>query len=83
MLKVAIIILNYQNYEDTIKCVNNLLNFTNIQLQIVIVDNFSTNKSFFILNKIYANNSNVDVIQTNNNGGYSSGNNFRYKIYTK
>lgn len=42
--KVAIIILNWNGWEDTIECINSLINLTYPNFSIVIVDNGSTNE---------------------------------------
>lgn len=79
MLKqLAIIILNYNEYEETQKCINNLIQKAIVN-KIIVVDNRSTNNSYDILRKKYINEYNIDVIQTEKNGGYSYGNNFGMK----
>lgn len=71
-----VLILNYQSYEDTINYVGNLQEQENIDLHILIIDNCSPNKSFDILKSRFQNIQNVEVIQSEKNGGYSYGNNF-------
>lgn len=44
--------------------------------KIIIVDNHSVNQSFEVLKDTFINVDKVDVIETNDNGGYASGNNF-------
>lgn len=75
---MAIIILNYENYEITIKCVEQLLDI-GVKHQIIIVDNYSSNNSFEILEEKYADVDNIKVVMTNRNGGYSYGNNYGIK----
>ena len=50
--EIACIILNYNNYEDTIKCVDNILKM-NCMVDIVIPDNNSNNDSCCVLEKKY------------------------------
>lgn len=71
--ELALVVLNYNSYAMTIKCVDQLLSFS-AGFHIVIVDNMSTDESY---NKLveYYDTFNVDVIETNYNGGYSAGNN--------
>ncbi|WP_175990105.1 glycosyltransferase [Bacillus sp. Marseille-Q1617] len=76
--EIVIIILNYSNYNLTKNAVNNLL-LNAIKYPIVIVDNNSPNESYSILKDYYSDNTNIHVIQTKNNGGYSKGNNFGIK----
>ena len=72
----GIIILNYNNYELTIKCVENLLNLE-LKAKILIVDNKSPNESFSILKDHFKDR--IEVIQTSQNKGYSSGNNYGFR----
>lgn len=74
--KLGIVILNYNNWDDTFECVESLLNFIDIDTtNIYIVDNNSkTSPNFEFLNKILSFN-NIKIIYTKVNGGYSSGNN--------
>ncbi len=50
---VYIILLNYNNYTDTIECFESLLNITYQNYRIVIVDNYSPNASVFQLRKYF------------------------------
>ena len=76
--KLAIVVLNYNKYEDTIKCVKQLIN-SQKTIYIVIVDNASTNNSFDILLSEFRNEENVSVIRNSANVGYAAGNNFGFK----
>ena len=51
MAKVTVLILNYQSYIDTINYVKNIQNQKKININILIVDNFSLNDSYNILLK--------------------------------
>lgn len=46
--QLAVIVLNYGNYQDTIDCVRSLLNQDYSSLHIVIVENGSKNESLKI-----------------------------------
>lgn len=72
--ELAIIVLNYKDYNMTIDCVNNLKGL-NINSKIVVVDNNSPNDSFEILSNELAGLDNVFIISSEKNGGYSYGNN--------
>lgn len=76
-MRTAIIILNYNSENDTIKYVKTLENYKCIN-KIVVVDNNSTSENATQRLKELENNK-VDVIQTDKNGGYSYGNNFGLK----
>lgn len=72
--ELAIVILNYKNYEMTMECVDKLLS-NDFKFNIVIVDNNSPNESFEKLKKKYQNIDFLSVIENNNNSGYAAGNN--------
>ena len=78
---LALIILNYNSFLDTVSCVDKLMNFE-MGYHIIIVDNCSTDESFRVIYERYNNYNNIDVIETSFNGGYSYGNNYgiRYAI---
>lgn len=74
MNNLGIVILNYRNYNLSMKCLDNLLSLK-VGAYFVIVDNNSQNDSYEHLLSKYKNIDNVDVINTSFNGGYSYGNN--------
>ncbi|MGR2767996.1 glycosyltransferase [Photobacterium ganghwense] len=78
--KLAVIILNYIDYEQTMLCVNDYLSQRNINMHLVVVDNDSPNDSYSKLSTVYASYDNVSVINSGYNGGYSYGNNFGLKF---
>lgn len=67
------VILNYNDYETTKKCVNIIKDFQCID-KIIIVDNCSSDNSYSRLLELRSNK--IDVIQTSSNGGYGYGNNY-------
>ena len=71
---VIYIILNYNDYKTTIQCIENVKKYTTIVSKIIIVDNCSTDESFYELCKL--NDHNIEVIKSSYNGGYGAGNNF-------
>lgn len=75
-MKFGIVILNYLNYQDTIDCVNSLLiDISELNIPIVIVDNNSNNDSIDKLKAVFASIDNIDILKTVNNLGYAKGNN--------
>ena len=77
MDKVCIVILNYNNFEDTIECVQSLRSAINSEkYKIVIVDNASTNDSVSKLNNVL---SPIEIIVSSENRGYAHGNNIGIK----
>lgn len=73
-MKVAVIVVNFNDCEDTINYVSKISNYQVIE-RIVVVDNGSTAvDEMKCLNKIA--NEKVWVVQSDKNGGYNYGNNF-------
>lgn len=70
--KVSIVILNWNNYEDTIECIESLEEISYRNFEIIIVDNGSTNDSEKILRKKFGS---YEFIQTGKNLGFTGGNN--------
>ena len=82
MEKIMIILLNYNNYRDTIECINSIKQNTsenNFIYEIVVVDNKSTNESLSELKKIEG----ITLIQASENAGFSAGNNIGIKYAIK
>jgi GT2 family glycosyltransferase len=79
---VTVVLLNYQEFSDTIDFVKKIKQQKGINLQILIVDNHSPNNSFNILLDTFKKDVTIDVIQTISNKGYATGNNFGF-LYLK
>lgn len=78
MEKIMIILLNYNNYRDTIECINSIKQNTsenNFIYEIVVVDNKSTNESLLKLKEIEG----ITLIEACKNEGFSVGNNIGIK----
>lgn len=78
MDKIAIILLNYNNYRDTIECITSIkenIDINNFKFEIIVVDNKSTNESIDRLKKVDG----ITLIQANENAGFSAGNNLGIK----
>lgn len=76
IVKSAIIILNYNSEQDTIRFVNEIKDFNSLD-KIIVVDNLSPNGDFENLKSLE--NDKIDVIKSERNGGYSYGNNYGIK----
>lgn len=76
MSRVGIVILNYNDYQTTSKLLNKIHNYKYIN-NIIVVDNNSSDNSYNKLIKYK--NKNIDIIKTDNNKGYSYGNNIGIK----
>lgn len=77
---VAFIILHYMALEETIACVESILNNVVGEKKIVVVDNASPNGSIDGLREKYEKHPDVDVLETGDNLGFAKGNNFGYKF---
>lgn len=77
--KCSSIILNYNSIKDTKELVNDLQKNNEID-KIVIVDNNSTDDSFVRLKRNFRDYKDVFIIKTNENLGYSYGNNYGAKF---
>lgn len=75
-MKIAMIILNYNSEQDTVRLVNEIKEFDLLN-KIIVVDNLSTTDNFDNLKKLE--NDKIDIIMSERNGGYSYGNNYGIK----
>jgi GT2 family glycosyltransferase len=80
-----IIVLHYNAYQDTIDCLESILNLSSKYYEIVLVDNASTDLSLNSIQKWIIDNScdSIKILKSNNNGGYSTGNNLGIKYASK
>ena len=72
---IGIVVLNYRTPEKTIECVDSILKYTKKKFRIYVVDNHSEDGSLDRLKGYYINFSHICIISSNENGGYSKGNN--------
>jgi len=77
--KLGLVILNYNSYQHTIRCVNSILYHYGKEITIVIVDNHSSGIDLTILTETYSSHPEIVILETGFNGGYSSGNNIGLK----
>lgn len=75
MARVAVVVLNYLNYKDTIECVDSILNMQYDICGVIIVDNGSDNNSVDKLRKKYKGTKGIHLIASKINKGYARGNN--------
>nr|WP_314622256.1 glycosyltransferase family 2 protein [uncultured Noviherbaspirillum sp.] len=72
---VCIIILNWNNYHDTVSCIQSLRQMSFFDYQVVVVDNGSSNESVEMLESI----DNIHFIKNEKNLGFAGGNNVAMK----
>ncbi len=75
-MKNCVVVLNYNDYENTELFLSSISEYDSVDF-IVVVDNNSTDNSFFKLKKFES--SSVAVVSADKNGGYGYGNNFGFK----
>ena len=76
MKNFAVVVLNYNTYDDTLACIDSIKRYTEYSsYQIYVVDNASPDKSGSLLAKKYAGDDRVSVIVSESNLGFSGGNN--------
>lgn len=81
MYKFSFVILHYETINDTIECINSILNnIEYIEYEIIVVDNASKNKSGIQLKELYKGNSKIHVLINLENIGFAKGNNIGYKF---
>lgn len=74
--KVAVVILNYNTFEDAVICVDSIKNLTKgVAYKIYLVDNASPDGSGKQLDEKYGDDLDVEVIISESNRGFSGGNN--------
>ena len=69
--KVAVIIVNWKKYDITSRCIESILNSTNSNFKIILVDNESDNKKV----KKFKYRNEIKIIQNKKNEGFSKANN--------
>jgi len=79
MPKVMLVVLNWNNVPDTLKCLQSLEQLSYPHYTIVVVDNGSSDDSVSRIRAAYPN---VEVLETGTNLGYAGGNNvgIRYAL---
>lgn len=82
MNKIAIIILNYLNYKDTIECVESLAIDQYPAKEIIIVDNGSANASKPTLAEKFRNIDGLHLLFNDTNEGFARGNNIGIQYAT-
>lgn len=73
--KIAVVILNYMNYEDTLECVSCALKQTYSYYEIIVVENGSANNSYSVLLKQFKRNPRITILKSSKNLGFAKGNN--------
>ena len=83
-MKLALVVLNYNSAEDTLFCVKQLCSLRHStskygDYHIIIVDNASTDNSYQEILDTFGGRSDISIIKSERNLGYSAGNNIGMK----
>ena len=76
---VCFVILHYMALDETIQCVESILNNIEGEKKVIVVDNCSPNGTLADLQARYETAPDVDVLGTGSNLGFARGNNFGYQ----
>ena len=79
-MKTGIVILNYNDYENTIKMIRQIENYKCLS-KIVIVDNHSSDESVEKIKPLTS--KRIVLLESKDNKGYASGNNLGLKYLEK
>lgn len=79
MVRIVFLILNYNNMEETQKCIDSITQTKVLNWEAVIVDNGSTDDSYKKMETLYDDKKNIHLIKSKYNLGFSNGNNLGYK----
>lgn len=79
--KIAVILVNYNGYNDTIECIKSILQSTYTNYKIILVDNGSDDAEIIHENQLL--NENCSVILCKDNLGFSGGNNIGIRYAEK
>jgi len=74
-MKTGIIILNYNTFEETNRCIDSVRDKVKADYHIYLVDGHSENEEGQRLKKLYEDSADVTIILSDKNLGYSGGNN--------
>ncbi len=74
--KVCILILNWNNHPDTLRCLRSIRRLNYRNAEVVVIDNASTNNSVQIIRTAYPD---IDVLVNQDNLGFAGGNNVGIK----
>lgn len=74
-VKIGIVILNYNTWQESIQCINSIVSNTIENYHIYLVDNCSTDGSMQRLEDCFKEKSYMSFIKAEENRGYSAGNN--------
>ncbi len=80
MYRVAVVILHYENVQDTLECIKSLDEQIEMDFDIIVVDNGSDYGKVETIESLYSDRSDIHFLHSKENLGFARGNNlgFRY-----
>lgn len=78
--KISIIILNWNQPELTVNCVDSILKQDFRDFEIILIDNSSEDNSFEIFEREFLENKKIKLVRNRENLGYAEGNNVGAKV---
>jgi GT2 family glycosyltransferase len=80
MFNVSVVVINFNSLKYILKCINHLLFQKGVKLEIIIVDNNSSDNSLVCINKKAALNNQIKIVALDKNVGSSVANNVGIKL---
>ena len=78
MCRIAVIILHYENLQDTLECINSLNTQDEKNFDIVVVDNGSKNGKTESVEHLFSDNERIHFLYSKTNLGFAKGNNLGF-----
>jgi GT2 family glycosyltransferase len=76
---VSVIVLNFNGENYLQRCLSSVLNTKYSNFEVIFVDNASTDSSLNIVEKAFGNDKRLRIFKSNQNLGFSAGNNFGFR----
>jgi hypothetical protein len=73
MVKITAIVLNWNNFQDTVECIFSLKNSLIPLYKIILIDNGSTDNSFELLKNYFSSDETIMLIRNERNLGFAGG----------
>lgn len=70
----CVVVLNFNDWKSCVTLINKIQKYKSID-NIVVVDNCSTDDSYYVFKEMYDENEKINIIKSDKNGGYAYGNN--------
>lgn len=79
MNKFGYLILNYNNMDETFKCIESIKKIADQDYKIFLVDNGSQDNSYDLMVDLYSQDEKIYILRSDTNLGFSKGNNLGYQ----